>query len=188
MNALQDARLYLAGAAVALVAILPFDDGFYTFVRLSVTAVSALAAYELKKKDHGMWIAFLLMAILYNPLMPINLNDKEPWVVINLATAIAFVWVYREVKPGKLWLNLVLEITSKLSILAGIGFSVWLILETYSKWSVENQILWVVIFLGVSAGLAFIINKIFFNQSTIWLTREKMSENDSMPNQGDDPE
>ena len=92
----------LWGGTVALliVAFLPWPYGYYSFLRLAVFAVSIWIGYEQWKHDDavsGWVVAFGAVALLYNPLLPIYLT-KEIWTVLNIATAILFLWHFREVK------------------------------------------------------------------------------------------
>jgi hypothetical protein len=89
-------RPFLITLAVALlVAMLPLPYGYYQLLRLvtcGLGAWCALAAWQDSRQlIAGSWG---LLALLYNPLMPIHL-DRETWTIINLASAagvVAFVW------------------------------------------------------------------------------------------------
>jgi uncharacterized membrane protein len=76
---------------------------FYTFLRLSVFAVSVYGAYrsfEINKKG---WIwAFGFLAVLFNPFLRIHL-DRNSWEPIDFITAIFFLvsfFILREPKKG----------------------------------------------------------------------------------------
>ena len=65
--------------------------GYYTLLRIVVTigAVAVVAA----EFESGMsfWVvAFGLVAIIFNPLIPIYLGDKDAWMPIDIITAILF--------------------------------------------------------------------------------------------------
>lgn len=66
---------------------------FYIFLRIAVTGVAVYYAYylfTLKKQDFWFW-TLALIAILFNPFIPIYLNDKSIWGIIDIITAIFFV-------------------------------------------------------------------------------------------------
>ena len=68
--------------------------GYYTLVRLIVTTAAAYIAWQtfMQNKQSGwVWI-FVFVAILFNPLMPVYLNSKPLWIMIDLATAGLFLY------------------------------------------------------------------------------------------------
>jgi hypothetical protein len=73
--------------------------GYYVLLRwvVSISAVFLVwAAYDLKKT---FWVVLMgMVAILFNPLIPIHL-DKETWVVIDLVVAVLFVVSMFKIKP-----------------------------------------------------------------------------------------
>jgi len=65
---------------------LPYD--FYTLLRFVVCGVTAYGAYlalELKRKE-WMW-SFGIVAVLFNPIVPIHLR-KDTWAFIDVGVAI----------------------------------------------------------------------------------------------------
>ncbi len=83
------ASAWFVPAALLLLALLPWPYGYYTFLRLAVFSVSAWFAYEQWKLDGAVskWVVALgVLALLYNPLLPIDLN-REIWGVLNIASA-----------------------------------------------------------------------------------------------------
>jgi hypothetical protein len=77
-----------------LVALLSLPYGYYTFLRFVITGVAiyyAWAINELKiKKDFWFW-ALVVMAVLYNPIIPVYLQSKGVWSVINILTVVFFI-------------------------------------------------------------------------------------------------
>ncbi len=73
-----------------LLAIADLPYGYYTLLRVIITASAVFLvwiAYNLKKT---FWVVLIgIVAILFNPLIPIHL-DKETWVVIDLIVAVLF--------------------------------------------------------------------------------------------------
>ena len=88
--------IYLASLATLLIAILPLPIGFYTFVRLIVCGAAIVATINLFNKSSSIWIVFGLIAVLYNPIIPVYLNSKLLWVVINLITANFFYYLFSQ--------------------------------------------------------------------------------------------
>lgn len=77
--------------------LLSFFDwpyGYYTFMRIVVTGVSIYYAYMLYEvlEERGFWFwALVGIAILFNPLIPIHLGDKEVWGFIDIIVVIFYV-------------------------------------------------------------------------------------------------
>ena len=94
----MDKKLLYIPAAVLFIGVFPLPIGYYTLVRLVVTAAAAYIAYDTFQKDkQSGWIwVFGFVAILFNPLIPIYL-DKEIWMVIDLAAAVLFLFYSRKV-------------------------------------------------------------------------------------------
>lgn len=74
-----------------IVLLLSFIDwssySYYTFMKIVVTAVAIYYAYYLyeviKRVDFWFW-ALVVIAILFNPVIPIYLYDKSIWMVIDI--------------------------------------------------------------------------------------------------------
>ena len=81
-----------------LLAVLPLPYGFYTLLRIVVTASAAFAAYYFFEKgdDSQSGIILALIALLFNPLIPIHL-DKAIWMPIDIGTAIYMYLVSKKV-------------------------------------------------------------------------------------------
>jgi len=77
-------------AALLLVAVLELPYGFYTFLRLGVTAAAVYVAYSAYEwgKTWALW-SFAVVALLFNPLVPVHLS-KSAWMPIDLATSACF--------------------------------------------------------------------------------------------------
>ncbi len=89
----HQSALWLAPAALLVIALLPWPYGFYIFLKLFIFAVCLVLTYTQWKHDNAIsgWVlAFGAMAILYNPLFRIYLT-REIWSVLNIATALLFV-------------------------------------------------------------------------------------------------
>ncbi len=75
------------------IAIFPMPYGYYNLLRIVVCGCSTFFAFRLfeKKEIIFVWI-FGFLAILYNPIIPVYLYEKEIWTIVNIFTAILFVF------------------------------------------------------------------------------------------------
>jgi len=83
----------LLAAAFLLLATLDLPYGYFTFLRIVVCGVSVFVAY-CGYRWGKTWAAvvFGLVAVLFNPLIPVHLT-KDVWFPIDLAVAASFVVV-----------------------------------------------------------------------------------------------
>jgi hypothetical protein len=73
-----------------LIATATMPYGYYKFLRIAITIVAGITAYDLFEKKQNNWlIAFVLIMILYNPIIVIHF-DKAIWKPINIITAVFF--------------------------------------------------------------------------------------------------
>lgn len=71
-----------------LLALLPMPYGYYTFVRIFICLYSAFLAYKTWQEQIQLWMwIFIIIAILFNPLIPIYLN-RELWAIIDITAAV----------------------------------------------------------------------------------------------------
>ena len=92
--------LWVGVSLLLFFALFPWPYGYYILLRLVVFVVSVFIAYEQWKLDDaisGWVVAFGLIALLYNPLITVHLT-RELWSVLNLATAMLFLWHFRGLK------------------------------------------------------------------------------------------
>jgi hypothetical protein len=80
-------------SVLLLLTFFSWPYAFYTFLRIIVTGVAIYYVYYLfsiKKQDFWFWI-LIVVAILFNPFVPIYINDKSIWGVIDVVIAIFFI-------------------------------------------------------------------------------------------------
>ena len=97
----MDHRLFwIAPIVILAIGILPMPYGYYSLSRLVVCGCAAFGAYKanLTKDEAFAWV-FGITAVLYNPIIPVHLNEKELWVVVNLLTAGLFFYKKDIFKP-----------------------------------------------------------------------------------------
>ena len=65
--------------------------GYYTLLRIAVTiGAIAVIIQEFENIITPWIIIFAIIAILFNPIIPFYLHEKNTWVVIDLVLAILF--------------------------------------------------------------------------------------------------
>ena len=77
---------------VMAIGLLPMPYGYYSISRLVVCGCSIFFTLRLVKTNQRnlAWL-FGGIAVLYNPLIPVHLNEKAFWIIVNIATAIIFI-------------------------------------------------------------------------------------------------
>jgi len=89
-----DTRILLAGAAISLIALFPFDASFYMVTRIAICLCAIYGAYYLNQKNHALWFVMAFIALFYNPIMPVYLYDRGLWEIANLITILIFLYSY----------------------------------------------------------------------------------------------
>lgn len=83
--------LLLLCAALLLLALANLPIGYYTFLRIVVTiGAVAVVVTELKNGVNFWVIAFGLIAVIFNPIIPVYLYDRALWAPIDIVVAILF--------------------------------------------------------------------------------------------------
>ena len=86
--------LIIPAALLILAPLISFPYGFYMFLRLIVTITSIIIIiYNIKTVGgvNEITILFGLIAILYNPIIPVNLT-REIWMPINFVTSGIYIY------------------------------------------------------------------------------------------------
>lgn len=79
--------LWIVPAALSLLALAPLPYGFYMLLRVTVCASCAyLSMAEFRAGGTGWGFGLGLIALIFNPLIPIHLG-REVWSVLNVLTA-----------------------------------------------------------------------------------------------------
>ena len=91
----------------AILLLLTFFDwpyGFYTFLRIAVTGSAIYYAYLLylaeKFKSFWFWV-LMAITILFNPIIPVYLHDKDLWGFIDAGIAIFFLLLISNFRAKK---------------------------------------------------------------------------------------
>lgn len=79
-----------AGLLFLAIVNLPID--YYTFLRIVITIGCAAVIINEINSGFSFWIIiFGIIGILFNPIIPVYLNDKFAWMPIDLICGILFV-------------------------------------------------------------------------------------------------
>ncbi len=83
--------LLLLCAGLLFIALADLPIGYYTLLRI-VVSIGAIAIVVTEfENGFNFWvITFGIIAIVFNPLIPIYLNDKDTWMPIDIVVAILF--------------------------------------------------------------------------------------------------
>ncbi len=82
---------FLIPIALLLIGLADLPTGYYTLVRITVCFVSCISCILSYKSDEKIGIAtitYAILAILFNPIIPIYLHDKDTWAVFDIAAAV----------------------------------------------------------------------------------------------------
>jgi hypothetical protein len=83
--------LLLICSGLLLLALADLPIGYYTFLRIVVTIGAIAVVISEFENGINFWVVvFGLIAILFNPLIPVYLNDKDIWTPIDIIVAIIF--------------------------------------------------------------------------------------------------
>ena len=85
---------------IFILALFSMPYAYYMLLRVITCATCVYSAVKFKT-EWTRWI-FGVLAVLYNPVLPVHLDDKDLWSIINLAT-IVYMWVaiFKESKQQK---------------------------------------------------------------------------------------
>ncbi len=86
--------------AAVLIGLLPMPYGYYMLLRTVLCAVAAYAAFLQSNRASGLFWVLLALAVLYNPLIPVYLGQKQIWIIVNFAT-LAVLWRVHQLLPPK---------------------------------------------------------------------------------------
>ncbi|WP_431311637.1 DUF6804 family protein [Pedobacter albus] len=83
--------LFIFCAACCFLALLKLPITYYTLLRIIVSLGAILAVYlAIRKKNYVWTFIFTIIAIIFNPLFPVYLHRKLPWVPIDIMVGLLF--------------------------------------------------------------------------------------------------
>lgn len=78
-------------AIFLFIAVLHLPIGYYRFMRIGVTIAAINLIIQEGKKGVNAWvIIFSIIAILFNPILPIYLGSKSTWMPIDIIAGAFF--------------------------------------------------------------------------------------------------
>ena len=81
--------LVVLSTLCALLGLLPLPYSFYMLLRLLVCLTAVVGYIRAREEQQRSWLwIYGVIAVLYNPILPIHLMAKSLWIVINIATAV----------------------------------------------------------------------------------------------------
>ena len=96
--------LFLIPIALLFIGLADMPIGYYTIVRITVCLISALSCYWSYRSDGKVGFAtviFGFLAILFNPIVPIYLQNKGAWTIIDILAAVLLALRYFTLKRKK---------------------------------------------------------------------------------------
>ena len=76
--------------------------GYYNILKVVVFISSVFMTFRAMKTQNKQLVPWLFggLALLYNPLMPVHLNEKSLWIIMNAITALIFI-VFRNLSADE---------------------------------------------------------------------------------------
>jgi hypothetical protein len=92
-------NLWYIAAGLLFLGALSLPSGYYDLLRWFIFGVALFAAYTNFQLEQTSWgIAFLVIALIFNPFLPLYLYDKLLWSVIDIGAALTFIFNSRIIK------------------------------------------------------------------------------------------
>jgi len=86
-------------AGMLLLGAVSVSSGYYVLLRFFIFGAGSFAAYKNYEGNQKNWaIAFGIIALVFNPFIPLYLYDKFTWLVIDIVAAILFILNSRMLK------------------------------------------------------------------------------------------
>jgi hypothetical protein len=98
--------IWIIPAVLSIVALAKLPYGYYQFLRIVVCIAAAYLTYREYQLDDKVtiWaVVFALLAILFNPIIPVHLS-REIWAFFNVICATIFIihFIFC-IRKNKLW-------------------------------------------------------------------------------------
>jgi hypothetical protein len=88
-------HLSLLASFILGLALLELPIGYYTFLRISISCITALFLLKNFGREHQVYSVLLgLILIIFNPILPIYLNQKTLWQPIDGLASLFFLVYY----------------------------------------------------------------------------------------------
>lgn len=88
--------LFIFCAACCFLALLKLPIAYYTLLRIIVSLGAILAIYVSLRNKTWVWtFIFTIVAVIFNPLFPVYLHRKLPWMPIDIIVGLLFLlWAF----------------------------------------------------------------------------------------------
>lgn len=84
-------KISILCAALLLIACFQLPIGYYSFLRITITIGAIITILSQIKKDvNFLGITFIMISILFNPILPIYFYNKNVWIPIDITAAVIF--------------------------------------------------------------------------------------------------
>ena len=85
--------LFLFCAILLFVACLNLPSQYYTLLRIVVTLGALSVLFKEFQKDVSLiGISFIVIAIFFNPIIPIYLYEKSHWIPVDFVSGLLFLY------------------------------------------------------------------------------------------------
>ena len=89
-------------SALLLLALAPLPIGYYTVLRIVVSIGCATVIFTEFSEGMNTWLVlFGITLIVFNPIIPVYLDDRDFWAPIDIAAAILFLVKAFSIPPSK---------------------------------------------------------------------------------------
>jgi hypothetical protein len=89
---------YIAAGMLFLGAV-SMPSGYYDLLRFAICGAGAFAAFTNYENNNQSWaIVFGIIALIFNPFIPLYIYDKFAWLIIDLIAGILFLYNSRMLK------------------------------------------------------------------------------------------
>lgn len=94
-------HLAVTSLLIIALAFLDMPYGFYTFLRIFLFITSIFYLYNTPKDSPLFLLSWLICAIIYNPIIPLELRRSE-WQLVNICTmAYIIFWIWKNLDESK---------------------------------------------------------------------------------------
>ncbi|WP_343522608.1 DUF6804 family protein [Pedobacter sp.] len=98
-------KQFLTICAIAcFIAILRLPIAYYTFLRAIVSLGAIVLIYTFfKQKNYLLTVVFMVVLLLFNPILPVYLHRKSIWIPLDVITGLLFLIIsyYEKKEPVK---------------------------------------------------------------------------------------
>lgn len=88
-------------ASLLFIAVFYWPIEYYTVLRIIVFIGALIVIANLKYKQYPWIIAFVIIAIFFNPIFPIYLHIKAYWIPIDITSGVLFLLIAFLKQPQK---------------------------------------------------------------------------------------